>query len=95
MSSDVIATLAATAYFVVSQLATLYVHKRGFTGKRFVLLIMLVWLVPILGAGCAFAAAWEWGRSVGSAESIPDVWLAARSSDSQSGSGADTGDGNE
>jgi hypothetical protein len=80
MSSDVITLLVGGGYLVVSLLATFFVRKRGFTGMRLVLLVMLVWLVPFLGAGCASAAAWERGRSVGGSDPIPNEWLAANSS---------------
>lgn len=85
MSSNVIALLAGGGYLVASLLVTHFVRKRGFTGMRFVLLVMLVWLVPFLGAGCALAAAWERGRNVGGSDPIPNEWLAANTSHSHVG----------
>jgi len=93
MSSGVIALLIGCGYLVVSLLATLFVRKRGFTGMRFALLVMLVWLIPFLGAVCASAAAWERGRGVGGSDPIPSEWLAANTSSVRGGDG--DGDGRQ
>lgn len=88
MNSNVIALLVTAGYLAAGFLATLYVRKRGFIGIRFVLLVMLVWLVPFLGAGCACVAAWERGRSIGGgSDPVPNEWLAANTSHSNGQNG--------